>query len=153
MHLRNAEPEDSKLLYDWASDSEVRSMAFSSEPIEWEGHKKWFEKKLRDPNTQIYIAMQDDEPVGQVRFDVVSKFDVEIDVHTKPGLRGKGLGTQIISLGVARFLDDSSKNTIHAVIKLENAKSRRAFEKAGFEEVEKKLVNGQECFHMVAKRA
>ena len=93
MHLRDAEIEDTRLLYDWANDSEVRNMAFSSEPIELEGHKNWLEKKLKDPNTHIYIAMQDNEPVGQILFDAVSDSDAEVDVHTKPGLRGKGCGT------------------------------------------------------------
>jgi UDP-2,4-diacetamido-2,4,6-trideoxy-beta-L-altropyranose hydrolase len=153
MHLRNAETEDARLLHDWANDPEVRSMAFASDPIEWEEHKRWFEKRLRDPNTQIYVAVQDSEPVGQIRFDVVSDSAAEVDVHTKPGLRGKGLGTQIISLGVTHFFTKSSVQTIHAIIKPENAKSRRAFEKAGFKEVQKKLVNGQECFYMVKERA
>jgi RimJ/RimL family protein N-acetyltransferase len=128
-------------------------MAFSTEPIEWERHQRWFEKKLADPDTFIYIAVQDDEPVGQIRFDVVSDSDAEVDVHTKPGLRGKGLGTRIISSGVAQLFADSSVNTVHAIVKPVNSKSRRAFEKAGFEEVEKTIVGGEECFHFIRKLA
>ena len=153
MNLRNAETDDARLLYDWANDPEVRSMAFASDPIEWDVHKSWFEKSLRNPNTQIYVAVQDSKLVGQIRFAVVSDSTAEVDVHTKAGLRGNGLGTQIILLGVTHFFTKSSVQTIHAIIKPENAKSRRAFEKVGFIEVQKKLVNGQECFHMVKERA
>ena len=152
MKLRNAESNDARLLYNWANDPEVRSMAFDSDPIEWDGHKRWFEKCLRDPNTQIYVAVQNSKLVGQIRFDIVNNRTAVVDVHTKSGLRGNGLGTQIISLGVTHFFMKSSVQTIHAIIKQENAKSRRAFEKVGFVEVQKKLVMGQECFHMVKER-
>ena len=153
MNLRDAETDDARLLYEWANDPEVRSMAFDSDPIEWDGHKKWFEKCLQDPNTQIYVAVQDSKLVGQIRFTVINDSIAEVDVHTKAGLRGNGLGTQIISLGVTHFFTKSSVQTIHAIIMSENTKSRRAFKKVGFIEVQKKLINGQECFHMAKERA
>ena len=153
MYLRDAETDDARLIYEWANDPEVRSMAFNSDPIEWDGHKKWFEKRLQDPNTQIYVAVQHSKMVGQIRFTVINDSNAEVDVHTKARLRGNGIGTQIISKGIAHFFAKSSVQTIHAIIKSENTKSRRAFEKAGFKEVEKKLVNGQECFHMAKERA
>jgi UDP-2,4-diacetamido-2,4,6-trideoxy-beta-L-altropyranose hydrolase len=153
MNLRDAETDDARLLYEWANDQEVRSMAFDSDPIEWDGHKKWFEKSLQDPNTQIYVAVQNGKLVGQIRFTVINDLIAEVDVHIKAGLRGNGLGTQIIALGVTHFFTKSSVQTIHAIIKSENKKSLRAFKKVGFIEVHKKLVNGQECFHMAKVRA
>ena len=153
MKLRNVEIKDEKLLYEWANDSEVRSMAFSSESIEWKKHRDWFEKKIHDEKAKIYIAVQDDnELLGQIRFEIINGSDAEVDVHVKSGFRNKGFGAEIISMGVARFLNDSVANSIHAIIKPINFKSKRAFLKAGFKEVGKKLMNGQECFHLVLNR-
>lgn len=153
MHLRIAQIEDSRLLYDWANDPEIRRMAFSSEAIEWEVHIKWLEKKIKDPDAYIYIAIEDNEPVGQIRFDIINNFEANVDIHTKPGMRGKGIGSRIIALGVNRFFSDSRVNAVHAVIKQENSKSRGAFQKAGFEDAQKKSINGEECFFMIKKRA
>lgn len=54
MNLRNSEIEDARLLYEWENDSAVWIMAFSFEPIEREGHIKWFEKKLPKLSTDIH---------------------------------------------------------------------------------------------------
>lgn len=152
MKLKEAQLEDSHMLFEWANDTEVRQMAFSTEPIKWELHNKWFKKRLKNQNCKIYIFTNEDVPVGQIRFDITNDGEVEVDVHTNPAFRGKGIGTQIISLGVYHFLNQTGLSAIHAIIKLENVKSRKAFEKAGFREVEKKLVNGYECFHMIKDR-
>lgn len=153
MHLRIAQIEDSSLLYDWANDPEVRRMAFSSGTIDWEAHIKWLEKKLKDPNTYIYIAIKENEAIGQIRFDIINNSEAQVDIHTKSSIRGKGLGSRIIILGVNRFFSDSRVNAVHAVIKQENLKSRIAFQKAGFKDVQKRSVNGEECFFMLKKRA
>jgi RimJ/RimL family protein N-acetyltransferase len=152
MHLRTAHIEDARLLYDWANDLEVRDMALSSDPIDWASHIKWLEKKLNDANTYIYIAMEDNEPIGQIRFDIINDTEAHIDIHTKPGIRGKGVGSCIIDLGVNRFFSDSRVNTIHAVIKQQNTKSRCVFSKAGFKDVQKKSINGEECILMIKNR-
>lgn len=152
IHLRIAQFGDSRLLYDWANDPEVRRMAFSSGPINWEAHIKWLKKKLKDPNAYIYIAIENNEPIGQIRFDIMNNSEAQIDIHTKPGMRGKGLGSRIILLGVNRFFSDSRVNAVHAVIKQENSESRKAFKKAGFKDIQKKSINGEECFFMLKKR-
>lgn len=152
MHLRTAHIEDARLLYDWANDLEVRRMAFSSNPIDWASHIKWLEKKLSDPNAYIYIAIEDNEPIGQIRFDIINDTEAQVDIHTKPGMRGKGVGSRIITSGVSRFFSDSRVNTVHAVIKQQNTKSRRAFNKAGFKDVQRKLINGAECILMTKNR-
>jgi RimJ/RimL family protein N-acetyltransferase len=142
------------MLFDWANDDEARAMAFSPEPIIWAEHEQWFEKTLKDSKAQIYIALDEENvPVGQIRFVVVSENDAEIDVHSRPGLRGKGIGTQIISLGTEMFFKEAEVETIHALVKLENERSRRAFQKAGFHETDKSSIDGRPCFHMVKMRA
>nr|WP_319392049.1 GNAT family N-acetyltransferase [uncultured Desulfobacter sp.] len=152
MHLRTAHIEDARLLYDWANDLEARRMAFSCAAIDWAAHIKWLEKKLNDANTYIYIAMEDNDPIGQIRFDVINHAEAQVDIHTKPNMRGKGVGSRIIDLGVHRFFSDSRVNTIHAVIKQENTKSRCAFKNAGFKDIQRKSINGVECILMIKNR-
>jgi len=90
MKLRSADIGDCQLLFEWANDNEIRKMALSNEPIEWESHTNWFKNKLSDPNCIIYIATNDQgQPIGQLRFDIIG-VEAEIDVHTKPSLRSKG---------------------------------------------------------------
>ena len=152
MKLRIADIGDCRMLFEWANDNEIRKMALSSEPIEWESHKKWIEKKLSDPNSRIYIAINDQgQPVGQIRFDIMGG-GAEIDVHTKPNLRGKGIGTQIISFGTNQYFSETHVDTIHAIIKLKNIKSLKAFKNAGFKEVGQEIIKEHGYFHLVKNR-
>lgn len=149
MKLRNAQSADAAMLFDWANDPDVRRMAFGSDTIDWHSHMAWFESRLRDPGSRIYVAEVDDDPVGQIRFDVMNQSAVEVDIHMRPGFKGKNLGTEIIIRGVARVFSELPIKTVHAVIKEENKRSLRAFEKAGFRELQRKRVMDQECIEMV----
>lgn len=153
MHIKAAQIDDSKMIFEWANDLQVRRMAFSCEKIKREAHKEWFQKKLNSPYSFIYIAVKNNQPVGQIRFDVTCDNKANVDVHTGPCTRAKGLGSKIIALGTRRFFKDCTVNEVHAVIKEENVISRRAFQKAGFKELSRKTVHGISCFHMVKKRS
>ncbi len=147
MKIRDAVSDDARMLFDWANETEVRKHAFSSKPLEWESHKQWFETRLSDSDSKIYIALSDEgEALGQIRFDRIDTATAEVDVHTKSGLRGKGVGSQIIALATEHVLQQTDISEVYAVVKLENVKSRRAFEKAGFTLLDKIIVQGCPCY-------
>ena len=153
MQLRNAEINDSKMLFNWANDTEVRKMAFSSEVIIWESHDKWYRSKLEDPNSRIYIITDEhNSPIGQIRFDIISDNEAEVDVHTKTGLRGKGIGTIIINLGTDRLFEETNVSSVQAVIKQENIKSIKAFSKAGYKKIGEETIKDFVCFRMIKER-
>jgi len=131
--LRPAGIEDIFLLYRWANDPVVRKNSFNPNYIKIGDHINWFTLKLKDDDVRIYIAHEDGNDIGQIRFDVEDGVAV-IDVHVREGMRGKGYGPRIIKKGVKRFFDDYGKIEVSAVIKDDNIRSQRAFAKAGFRE-------------------
>lgn len=152
MKLKKADSHDASLLFAWANDKEVREMAFSSEPIEWGAHEKWFTDKLADKSCTIYIGVNKrNEPVGQVRFDLLSTGEAEIDIHTNPKLRGKGGGSELLALALNHYLADKRLTAIHAWIKIDNIKSFRLFSRLGFVQREKKTIQQTLCYHMVKR--
>ena len=83
MRLRHAELDDSRMLFDWANDAEVRKRAFSSGALIWDSHNALFLRKLDDPKTKMYILSDEHEaPVGQIRFDIERGAEAIVDVHT-----------------------------------------------------------------------
>lgn len=151
MELREATIDDARLLFEWASDTEVRRMAFTQGPIRWEDHRAWLSRKLLDPGTRIYVAQDASGlPIGQIRFDINGS-DAEIDVHLAKVFRNQGLGAQIIALGVSRLFEDPRIQTAKATIKSENAGSLKAFGKAGFDRVGVSTISGFQC-HLLARR-
>lgn len=150
MQLRNATVDDSKMLFNWANDIEVRNMAFSEEPLVWESHDAWYRQKLQDSTVRIFILLDDDlAPVGQIRFDIGAESKAEVDVHTKPGLRGKGIGRKIIEIGTDKIFEETEVLTVLATIKQGNAKSIHAFSSVGYQHTGKEIIDGVPCCHLL----
>lgn len=150
--VRDATINDARMLFDWANAPLVRSSSLSPEPIPWKNHLEWMERKLADSRCRIYIGMDGNRAIGQIRFDVRDDGDAEIDIHLSPTELGKGYGTQLIMEGVKRFFGATSSGSVHALVKTGNAASRNAFVKAGFEDLGKEAARGTEVYHFVFRR-
>jgi len=151
--LRDVRKEDCKLLWDWVNDPDVRTAAFSSNLIPWKEHVNWFNQKLHDSNSFIFVALdRRDTPVGQVRFDVKDDDEAEIDVSVDSGKRQLGYGNLIIHMGVEKIFYGTPIQTVHAFIKPHNKNSLRAFEKAGFKQLGTEMVKGNLSIHYVKGR-
>lgn len=139
LNIRDIRAEDVDLLYKWTNDELVRKQSFSSEVIPYEGHCNWFQKKIKDKNSVLFIVEIDKEPVGVVRFDIV-EYSATIGVSIDKEYRGKGLGSEIIKIGVLSYFK-KNEFPILATIKKENLASIRSFEKAGFHFLKNELIN------------
>lgn len=127
---KKAQIEDMKLYFDWANDKDVRSNAIETNKISWETHQKWFNKKIDDYNTILYIFNCGKKPIGQVRFDFDSNIGT-IDYSLDKKYRGFGLGRVILELAI---LDVKSKSNIvfKALVKKTNQASIKIFEALNF---------------------
>jgi UDP-2,4-diacetamido-2,4,6-trideoxy-beta-L-altropyranose hydrolase len=132
--FRHVREEDCRLLWEWANDPETRSVSFSTDPISWEHHVRWFTDKLNNPEHVFFILLSiDDEPIGQVRYTVNGR-EALISMSISPKFRGWGYGSQGIRITVEEFFEHKDIDVIRAHIKPENLKSVKAFTGAGFRE-------------------
>ncbi|MCR5175628.1 MAG: GNAT family N-acetyltransferase, partial [Anaerovibrio sp.] len=67
LYLRVADENDKLLLFEWSNDPEVRKNSFNTDSISLPEHEQWLKNALADENTLIYILMERDIPVGQIR--------------------------------------------------------------------------------------
>jgi len=125
---------DCKLLFEWAIDEDTRKNSLKPEPIRWEDHVVWFYKKLNNPFCKMFILEEDDQPIGQIRYDKVDKH-WQVDFYIDKTFRGLGFGKKIVELSRAKI-----PGPILAIVKQENVSSCKVFEKLGF--VRKKVENG-----------
>lgn len=148
--LRPVKEEDCELLWHWANDPEVRSSAFDSEPINWETHVKWFEHKLNSQNSFIFIVEDiNNNPIGQVRFDMIENKEAEIDISIEKKNRGKKLGSEIINQGILYLSKEVAIKSVHSLIKVENKASILIFEKSNFHWLETKNVKNHLAYHYI----
>ena len=130
--LREVEPRDSRRLWEWANDPIARSHSFNTDPIPWEEHQTWFNERLNDQKTCIYMAeLPNGEPVGTIRFEARTDHAV-VSVTVSGDFRGLGFGEEVIRRGCLKYRGSHPGLPIRALIKPDNPASKHAFAKAGF---------------------
>ncbi|HEY7060815.1 MAG TPA: GNAT family N-acetyltransferase [Chloroflexota bacterium] len=142
--LRPATRDDARLLWEWANDPDVRANAFFPEPIPWETHRAWLDRKLAAPDCRIWIAARGGAPVGQVRYDRAGDA-AEIGISVAAAGRGQGLGTALLRASAPRACAELGVRRLVALVKPQNHASARAFERAGFRQVGTTTRHGQPC--------
>ena len=136
--------EDCRLVWEWANDPDTRSVSFSTDPISWEDHVRWFAEKMNDPEHVFFILLSfDDEPVGQVRYTVNGR-EAVISMSIAPKFRGRGYGSQGIRMTVEELFRHEDVDVIRAHIKPENSRSFKAFTRAGFREDNSTVTGSRE---------
>ena len=155
INLRSASMDDAKMLFDWRNDPEVRSVSFSSDPVEWESHRRWLDAKLRDRDCDLWIAEdRTGLAFGQVRLDhnradSTAMISVSID-HAS---RARGSGTVLLDKACrTAFADNPSLDQIVAQIKPGNQASERAFKKTGFGPMEPTTICDQLAHQYTLRR-
>jgi len=141
LELREAKMNDAKLLFDWANDPIMRVNSFNQKNIEWDQHIAWLKNKLDNSNSKIFIATFLGDYVGQIRFDKDGANAI-IDFYIAKEFRGKGLGPRLLISGtkkIAGYWKDIEN--IVGKVKKNNFSSKRAFLKAGFQELEREEIN------------
>lgn len=125
--FRLATIEDSKIYFDWANDPETRAQSFSSQLINWENHIKWLEEKLKSKTTIFLILQCENDPVGQLRFEIENDI-ATINYSIDSSNRGKGLGKLIIEKSVRYliYMRPEIKQVI-GFVKEKNPASQKAF--------------------------
>jgi len=125
--LRSANSNDAQLLYYWVNDISVRANSINQEEIIWENHLKWFDSKLKSPETKIFILEVENFLLGQIRIDLIDDC-WHIDYSIDSRFRGKGLGKEIVKLLIQKF----NTYKFMATVRKENFASIGVFNKLGF---------------------
>jgi UDP-2,4-diacetamido-2,4,6-trideoxy-beta-L-altropyranose hydrolase len=159
--LRRVRADDVRLLWEWANDPEVRAASFSPDPIPWKAHETWFAERLRVgrsatsaektyPRSLMLIADNEDaRPLGQIRFDARTDGEWEVDLSIAKEVRGRGIASQVITLGVQVLLEDGCDIRIHSLVKPTNVASVKAFERAGFKRIGIEKVRDHAAIHLI----
>ncbi|MFC1843864.1 GNAT family N-acetyltransferase [Thermodesulfobacteriota bacterium] len=131
--IRKAKHSDMKLYFNWANDKAVRDNSFHSEPISLDSHRTWFKNKLNDNSSFLYVAKNNNIPIGQIRFQIDDNHTAELSFSLKKEARGRGLGKQILKLAIEKLSNDCSKvASIKAHVKKTNISSNKIFTQLDF---------------------
>lgn len=132
LYLRSTELSDVDLYYEWANDPVVRSNSFNTEHIPYESHVNWFNLALQRDDVVLFVLMEDDTAVGQIRLNIKDCV-AEISYSISSDFRGKGYGGKIVALIVEKIKTEMHDiKAVRARVKPDNAASLKVFEHEGF---------------------
>lgn len=142
---------DMRNVFDLANDESVRANSINQDSIIWHDHVVWFENKLNDDRAYLYVIKDvNNQAIGYVRFDKKQPEDAYfISIALAPEVRGKGLGTLVISRASWLICQMAGLSTIYAYIKQDNIPSLKSFAKAQYAFVEEKMIG--DCWYHVSK--
>jgi UDP-2,4-diacetamido-2,4,6-trideoxy-beta-L-altropyranose hydrolase len=133
IQLCKATHEDLKLYFNWANDTETRQNSFCNEPITLETHTIWYNKKIKDPHSALYILWASNVPLGNIRFDIKNGAAI-LSYSISKEFRNRGLGSKILEEGIRKIkIDHSDISVINGYIHQKNLASIKSFLKIGFE--------------------
>ena len=135
LYLRDVVESDMERLFIWANDSTVRKNAFHTEEISRKEHVLWFHKVLLDPKEHLFILMDGEEAVGQIRLSCEGE-RAEIHYSIDSGKRGQGYGRAMCRLMIDKIRREYPEiKILTAKVKPLNAASIHCFQGNGFEEI------------------
>ncbi len=129
--FRVATADDARFVWRVNNQPDVRAQSISTESIPWDSHVAWYARKLADPSCIFFIAVSEGEPIGVIRFETAGATAI-ISIALDAQQRGKGFGTELLSLATAEFLRTASASVVVASVRPENVASSRAFRAAGY---------------------
>lgn len=133
MKLRLATASDVDFTFEWRNDIRVRQYAFDSSELLYSAHQQWFLSKIACAKTNLLIAESEEgRPSGVLRFDYEVGI-VEVSLYLNPDLCGKGIGKEMLLVGMDWLKENRSDvRKIRAKVLPGNIASHKVFEKAGF---------------------
>lgn len=135
--LRKATQDDCVFLYELRNEREVRQSSFCTEKIAFQEHRTWFEKKMQDKNTCIYILEYEGNRIGQVRVDVVGE-EAEISYALCKSARGHGYSKWMLKEAEKNITELFGKKKFIADVKENNIASRKVFQSLNYIEKQTK---------------
>jgi RimJ/RimL family protein N-acetyltransferase len=134
LKIRRVCKDDCYDLWVWRNHPKVRNHSFINKKIPFKDHKDWFNQRIKDKNTKLYIAENENgEKIGQIRFEINKKGEGYINVNLNPVFFNMKIGNIMISEATDYFLKENKEvDRVIAEILEDNIASVKAFEKAGF---------------------
>lgn len=130
--VREASPDDARLVFTWRNDPRTRAASFDQEAIAWPQHEQWFTQTLARADRHLLMLEADQAPVGVIRFDATTADTWEVSINLAPEARGRGLGAAALRRAVAWLGHNERPTEVIAEVKPDNEASTRVFVAAGF---------------------
>ena len=129
--LKLASIKDRELIFNWRNETITRKYSLNKDLISKEVHNNWYSKVLNLENTRIFIFLNNQNPVGMIRFENKSN-KIEINYLIDKDHRKKGYSVIMIKMGIHQIRLIWPKITFQATVLRDNKPSQKVLQNIGF---------------------
>ena len=127
---------DGDMVFRWRNDPFILAHGSSHRAVGWKEHQKWFAETISVKSHQMFIVLEQGNPIGQIRFDRKNQQDCVVSVYLLGEFTGRGCGIQAVRMGCTAIFRAWDVDRVVACVRFDNQTGRSAFLKAGFRETE-----------------
>lgn len=148
--------DDAYLIMTWRNDPLTLKMSYHSLPKRWPAFfDEYKQDYISNPKYPCYFAYANNTKVAFIRVTIPEDSSYQeqqygqINIMLDPNYRFLGFGSKILKQFVAFMNKEGLYQGLYAEIKIENAASKRAFEKSGFvflDQIEKTVSDINQTF-------
>lgn len=132
MRLRPVTLDDADILLAWRNDAVVRAASRSTDEVSMAEHQAWLMRMLESSCSWLFIGIDgEDQPIGHTRV-VDEDGYAEVSIVVAPHERGRGLGTQLLTLTHDAYAAGGGNCEFRAFVRADNESSHRLFLSVGY---------------------
>lgn len=130
INIRKVNSKDALILYDWVNKKDsLEQKLVTNNKISFENHIKWFNKRIDDEDTYIWIIEKDKiNSIGQIRFEKYIDKYFDIDIYIIQSERKKGIAKLALNLAMNKIYN----GMFRAIVKKNNYSSYNFFNSCNF---------------------
>lgn len=131
--LKKVDFSDVEFLWYLRNQAEVYQYARQNRVVGWEEHINWITPLILGLSSKkLFVIKKQDLSIGQIRFDCLSKDEVEISISILKEFQGKGFAKSAFEKALKELEKNGGSQILVAVINKKNGRSIKFFEKLGF---------------------
>jgi UDP-2,4-diacetamido-2,4,6-trideoxy-beta-L-altropyranose hydrolase len=142
--IRCVAAADVEAIWQINSDPAVRAVSFSTDPIPFDEHEIWYERKLADRGCRWFVAERDGMIAGQIRYERDAGRAV-VSFALAAAYRSRGLGTRLLTATFGPACTALDVTLIEGLVLDDNPRSARVFLKAAYTDAGIREVGGRRC--------
>ncbi len=138
--LVTVKKEDVEKIFKWRNEPVVRKYSRDSSEINFDDHKKWFDRVLQSDKKILLKGIISNNEIGVLRFDFMGD-EVEISIYLRKEMIGKGYAVAFIKAGENwLYINHPNIKSIVAEILPENKASINLFKKCEYKQKNMKFI-------------
>lgn len=137
-----------KMILAWRNHKDVKAYMYNTKDISEAEHFSFIES-LKTREDRRYFLVQDAEiDIGVIDFNDISKESAVMGLYANPTLQQKGVGSRLMDAIMEYACETLKVRILKAEVFADNLKAKALYEKFGFCEKGRKMVNEKEVICM-----